>query len=147
MTQRHIHPEAGHQKNQALRYRDRLLVAGGIGPTDVDLLAAQVVPPELLHNRHSIRQNLERMINVALHIEHRNTAGSRDFPQILIAFAPIHMPDSNTVVVAPKDFAYLFGGVAVRNLGGAALDELGMSAELRHACLKAGAGARAAKKE
>ena len=87
------------------------------------------------------------MVDVALHIEHGYAAGLRDIADIGVAHSPVDVADSDPVVVAPEDLPDLFGGVAVRYLGRAALDELGVASELGHARLEGGPRPGAGEKE
>ena len=78
------------------------------------------------------------VVDVALHIEHGYPAGLGDVTDVSVADPPVDVADGDPVVVAPEDLADLLGRVAVRDLGRAALDELGVAAELGHARLEGG---------
>ena len=84
---------------------------------------------------------------VALHVEHRHAAGGGHVADVAIAEAPIALADGDAVVVAAENLADLLGRVAVADLGGGAVDELRVPAQLGHAGLKAVARARAGEEE
>ena len=125
--------------------RDRLLVAAGVGPAHVDGLAARVA--HLLDDGHQVGQDLEGMVDVALHVEHGHAAGLGHLVDVLVAEVPVALADGDAVVVAAIDLADLLGGVAVADLGRVRVDEGGVAAQLGHARLEAGAGAGAGEEE
>ena len=70
--QRHVHAEAGHEADDALRHRERLAVARRIGPGHGDLLAAQPLEPaEAALEVQQVGQRLGRVVDVALQVDHR----------------------------------------------------------------------------
>ncbi len=140
MGQDHIQPKARHLQDQALRHRQGFLVGGGIGPGDHQLLAAQVAAL-LFDYGHQIRQDLEGVVDVVLHVEHRDARVAGHLLEILVAGAPVAVADGDAVVVAPVDLPDLFGRVPVRDLGGLGVDKGGVPAQVGHAHLKRGAGA------
>ena len=146
MGQAQVHAEARHQQDEALRHRDRLLVTGGVGPADVHGAAAQIAP-EAFHDGHQVGQNLEGVVDVALHIEHRRAAGRGHVADVLVANVPVALTDSDAVAVATDDFTDLFRRVAMADLRGLALNELGVTAQLGHAGLEADARARTGEEE
>ena len=87
------------------------------------------------------------VVDLALHIEHRDAARLGDVPDVAVAHAPVHVADRDPVVVAAEDLADLLRRVAVGDLGRPALDELGVPAELSHSRLERGARARAREEE
>ena len=101
----------------------------------------------LLDDGHQVGQDLERVVDVALHVEDGHAARLGDLADVLVAFAPGHVADGDAVVVAAEDLADLLGRVAVGDLGRAALDELGVTTELGHARLERGTGAGAREEE
>ena len=74
--------------------------------------------PKLLHDRHQVGQGLVRVVEVALHVEHRDAARLGHLPDVRVADAPVDVADGDPVVVATEDLADLLGRVAVRDLGG-----------------------------
>ena len=141
----HVHAEAREQKRQALRRADRLLVARGAGPADRRRATARVA--EALDDRHEIGERLVRMEDVALHVEDGDPARRGDLTLVGVADLPVDVADGDAVVVAAEDLTDLLGGVAVGDLGRAALDELGVAPELRHARLERRPRPRAREKE
>jgi hypothetical protein len=63
------------------------------------------------------------MVNLTLHVENRRARVFSDFVKIGIPHAPVAMADGNAIKVTPKNFANLFRGIAMLDLGGFALDE------------------------
>ena len=63
--------------------------------------------------------------------------------ETLVANAPVTLANGDAVEIAAHDLADLLGGVAVADLGGGAVDEGCVPAQLRHARFEAGTGARA----
>ena len=143
--QTHVHAKAGRQQNQALGHADGLEITGSIGPAHGDGLAAGIA--FLLDDGHQIGQDLVRMIDVALHVQHRGAAGFGDATQIFVALTPGDLADGDAVEIATENIADFFGGVAMLDLGGAAVDEGRMSAQLGHARLERAAGAGGAEEE
>src|SRR6266536_2525883 len=128
MGQPHVHPEPRKEEDQRLGNADRLLVRGSVGPADVDSLPSRVAEP--LDDGHEVCQRLVRVVDVALHVEDRHPAGLGNLSHVPVARLPVDLPDGDPVVVASQDLPYLLGRVAVGDLGGAALDELRVPAEL-----------------
>ena len=146
MRQHHVHAKTRHLQNQRLRHRHRLLVRSSISPRHDHLLAAQITAL-LFDDRHQVGQALERVIDVALHVEHRHARRLCNRIQITVAQAPVDMANGDAIEIAAKDFADLLGGIAVRDLRRARFDERGVAAQLCHAGLKRSARARAAEEE
>ena len=69
--QGHVDAEARHHQDDALRHRDRPHVVGRRSPRHAELQAPGV-GPELLADRHVVGEDLARVIDVALHVEHRH---------------------------------------------------------------------------
>ena len=87
------------------------------------------------------------MVHIALHVQNRHTAVLRYFIDIGVPNRPVAVADGDAVEIAPVDLADFLGGVTVRNLGGLALDERAVPAELSHASFERTAGAGAAEEE
>ncbi len=136
---------AGQQQDQALRHAERLLVAGGVRIAHVDGQAFGVAL--VLDDRLQIGQRLERVVPVALHVEHRRAAGLGHRPDVVVADAPVDLADGDPVVVAAQDLADLLPGVAVPDLGGGAVEEHGVPAQLGHSGFEAGPGSGAGEEE
>ena len=75
----------------------------------------------MLDDRHEVGQRLVRVVDVALHVEHRHPARLGDVADVLVAEPPVALADGDAVVVAAEDLADLLGGVAVGDLGGLGL--------------------------
>ena len=90
----------------------------------------------MLDDRHQVSQRLVRVVDVALHVQHRHPACLGHLTDIGVADAPVDVPDGDAIVVAAEDLPDLLGRIAVRDLGGPALHELGMPAKLGHARLE-----------
>ena len=146
MCEDDIHAETRHLQNERLRDRHRLLVRRGIRPRYNHFLAAQIAPL-LFDDRHQVGEALERMVDVALHIEDRHARRFGDRVEVAIADAPVHVANRDAVEIAPENFADFFRRVAVRNLRRARFDERAVPAELRDAGFKRAARARAGEKE
>ena len=142
MDELDVHAEARGGQDERLRHADGLLVAGRVGPADRDRLALEATL--LLDDGHQVGQGLEGVVDLALHVEHGHPAGRGHVADVLVALAEGDVSDGDAVAVATQDLADLGGRVAVRDLRGAALDEHGVPAQLRHAGLERGtrAGAR-----
>ena len=123
-------------------HADRLLIAGRVGVAHVERELAGVTL--LLDDREQVGEGLERVVQVALHVEDRRAAGFRNRADVLVADAPVDVADRDAVVVAAEDLADLLPRVAVADLRARGVEEHGVSAELGHAGLEArtGAGAR-----
>ncbi len=100
-----------------MRNGDRLEIRSRIGPGNDNLLPAKVTAL-LFHDGHQVRQALEGMINVALHVQHRRPAGFCDIVQIFIPIPEIAMADRDAIEVTAKDFADFHRRIPVRNLRG-----------------------------
>ena len=101
----------------------------------------------LLDDRQQVGERLERVVPVALHVEHRGAARLGNGADVLVADAPVDVADGDAVVVATEDLADLLPRVAVADLGGRAVEEHGVAAELGHAGLEAGPGPGAREEE
>jgi hypothetical protein len=82
--QRHVHPEARQEADQALRHGERLAVARRVSPGDDELPAAQPVEPaEAALEVQQVGQRLGRVIDIALKVDDRRPA--RQYA-LLVAF-------------------------------------------------------------
>ncbi len=72
------------------------------------------------------------MVDLALHIEYRNSGSLCHKVEIAIAHSPIHMSDGDPVEIPAKDIADFPLCVPVSNLSSLRLDKRRMSAELCH---------------
>ena len=71
MRQHDVHAEPRHQRDDALRNRQRLAVAGRIGPAHRQLLAPEAVEAAAdLHEVREIGQTLGGMVEIRLQVEH-----------------------------------------------------------------------------
>ena len=86
MGQDDVEAEARHQRDEALRHRHRLRVARRVRPRDGDLAALEV-PAELLADRHQVGQRLERVVDVALHVEDRHGGVLGHLAHVAVALA------------------------------------------------------------
>jgi hypothetical protein len=102
---------------------------------------------EVLDDRHDVGKCLVRVVDVALHVQHGHAARLGHVAHVLVARPPVALADGDAVVVTTQDLADLLGRVAVGDLGGLGLDELGVPPELCHARLERGTGTGAREEE
>src|SRR3989337_460666 len=146
MCQNHVQPEAWHLEHQALRHGHRLLVRSRISPGYDHLLASQVAAL-LLYDGHQVGQNLEGMVDFALHVEHRDAGSLGDIVEITVSYSPVHVADGDAVEVPPEDLADLLRCISMCDLGVFRLYECSVPAQLSHPRLEGTPRARARKKE
>ena len=135
-------PKRGISVMRPCGHRHRLRVARRVRPRDGNLAALQV-PAELLADRHQVGQGLERVVDVALHVEDRHRGVLGDLAHVAVALAGHEVvPDGDGVAVAREDDAHVLGRLAVGRLRGLGRDEVRVGAELRRAGLEGVARAR-----
>ena len=98
-----IHAEAGHEADDALRHRERLAIAGRVGPGHRDLFATQIFErAEMVLQLQQVGHRLGGMVDVALEaddagalVEHALIEpflnGPGDFAHVAVALAEIHV--------------------------------------------------------
>ena len=130
MGQDHVHAEAGHQADDALRHGEGLAVGGGVGPCHGNLLALQVLhAAELMDDVEHIGHALSGMIHVALEVYQRGTLLQNPIPialvqrvhegfLIFVALADEHIvPDADDVGHEGDHVGGFTDSLAVGNLG------------------------------
>ena len=136
MRQRYVHAEARHQRDETLWYGHRLHIAGSVGPGDGDFQVTQVLA-ELLTDCHQVSQRLAGVINVALHVNDRNLRPLGDVTHIGLAFARDQvMANGNAMPIAGQNGPHVLRALAMRDLRRLRIDEMGVAAQLGHACLE-----------
>ena len=115
MRQRHVHPETGHQTDDALRYGKRLTVTGGVSPGHGDFLAFQVFQrTKVLAQPGEIGHGLGRVVDIALQVNQRRTLRQNalliaiiqrgaDFAHIGVARSQEHIVANTNGIGAERD--------------------------------------------
>ena len=136
-----VHPEARHQREQALRHAHRFGVARRVGPAHGQAQAAQVAAAQLLQG-HEVGEGLTGVVHVALHVDdrHARVLGHRAHERVPLAGHQV-VTDRDAVAVAAQDDAHVLRALAVGHLAGGGVDEVRVRPELRGAGLEAVAGA------
>ncbi len=96
--QRHVHSEAGHHQDQALGNREGAHIVGRAGPGHTQLQPPGF--PKTLPNREIIRQDLARMVHIALHAEEGYAGVLCHFPQIRVTLVMGAVPNGNSLTVS-----------------------------------------------
>jgi len=141
-----IHAKTRHLENQRLGHGNGFEVGCRICPGDNNPAFAQV-PSLFLHNCHQIRQALERVIDVTLHVQHRNAGVLGNLINVLVANSPIAVADRQPIKIATVNLANFLRSIAMLDLGCAALNECSMPPQLGNPSFKGSASACAGEKE
>ena len=142
VCERDVHAETRHQHDQALWDRHGLHVAGCVGPRNGNLQVFQVFT-ELFTNRHEVCEGLAGVIDVALHVDDRDRRVLRDLAHVGLAFARHEIvANHDPMAIGGQNRAHILRALAVRDLRGFGINEMGMAAQLGHAGFERVARAR-----